>query len=179
MRTLFLFSPMTIILPAIIGAVFIAINILKKRNEKIKKGLVKKFNVVFKILCCLSSIIDLVLVGFITNWAFSPEEAVGIIIALIIPGILTQCIYFLPYLIANSKGHVQETAIFILNLFAGWTVIAWVIALVWAFTKKTIAIPQKSLSNADEIVKYKNLVDSGIISAEEFEVKKKELLNLP
>lgn len=33
-------------------------------------------------------------------------------------------------------------------------------------------------SNADEILKFKNLLDQGIISQEEFEIKKKQLLNL-
>ena len=35
-----------------------------------------------------------------------------------------------------------------------------------------------SKSSADELKKYKNLLDSGIISQEEFEAKKKQLLNL-
>ena len=33
-------------------------------------------------------------------------------------------------------------------------------------------------SQADEILKFKNLLDQGIISEEEFEAKKKQLLNL-
>ena len=33
-------------------------------------------------------------------------------------------------------------------------------------------------SNADEILKYKNLLDLGAITEEEFNTKKKELLNL-
>ena len=33
-------------------------------------------------------------------------------------------------------------------------------------------------SQADEILKFKNLLDQGIISEEEFETKKKQLLNL-
>ena len=37
---------------------------------------------------------------------------------------------------------------------------------------------KESFSNADEIRKYKSLLDDGIISQEEFEQKKKELLNL-
>jgi hypothetical protein len=43
-------------------------------------------------------------------------------------------IYFLPTLVASSRGHKNANAIFVLNLFAGWTVIAWVGALVWSFT---------------------------------------------
>lgn len=157
---------------------FVGKKIIVTRNEKKKSGEIRKLNIVFKILCCLGCVIDLILIGFITNWGFSTEEEFIITLLLIIPGITTQCIYFLPYLIANSKGHDQETAIFILNLFAGWTIIAWVIALVWAFTRKTIVVPQKNLSNADEIAKFKNLLDEGIITEEEFENKKKELLNL-
>lgn len=38
--------------------------------------------------------------------------------------------------------------------------------------------PAGQLSAADEIRKYKELLDSGIISSEEFEQKKKQLLNL-
>ena len=34
------------------------------------------------------------------------------------------------------------------------------------------------LSNTDELLKYKKLLDDGIISQEKFDVKKKELLNL-
>lgn len=36
----------------------------------------------------------------------------------------------------------------------------------------------QQLSPADEILKYKNLLDLGVISEEEFQAKKKELLNL-
>ena len=38
--------------------------------------------------------------------------------------------------------------------------------------------PQVPLSNADELKKYKDLLDSGIISQEEFDAKKKQLLGL-
>lgn len=37
---------------------------------------------------------------------------------------------------------------------------------------------KQQLSGADEIIKYKNLLDSGTITQEEFEVKKKQLLNI-
>ena len=39
-------------------------------------------------------------------------------------------------------------------------------------------IIQQSVSEADEIKKYKELLDSGVISQEEFEAKKKQLLGL-
>lgn len=45
--------------------------------------------------------------------------------------------------------------------------------------KTAIAIPQQSApSTADEIAKYKQLLDAGAITQEEFEAKKKQLLNL-
>lgn len=177
-------SLVTLFLPwLIISAVilfFVGKKIIVSRKEKSKNGKIRKLNIVFKILCCLGCIVDLIIVGLVINWSFSFEDAIPIIVMLIIPGILTQCIYFLPYLIANSKGHEQETAIFVLNLFAGWTVIAWIIALVWAFKEKSLTanVSQISLSNADEIAKFKNLLDTGTITEEEFESKKKELLNL-
>lgn len=44
-------------------------------------------------------------------------------------------IYFFPSFVAYYRGKKNTTAIFILNLFLGWTIIGWVIALVWACTE--------------------------------------------
>jgi hypothetical protein len=50
-----------------------------------------------------------------------------------LPGILLGgLLYFLPTLVGQSKRNAG--AIFALNLLLGWTVIGWVIALVWAMT---------------------------------------------
>lgn len=49
--------------------------------------------------------------------------------------IVISLLYFLPTLIAEIRGKVNASAIFVLNLFLGWTFIGWVVSLVWAFTK--------------------------------------------
>jgi hypothetical protein len=41
-------------------------------------------------------------------------------------------VYFLPSAIAVARKHRNGSAVFMLNLLAGWTVIGWVICLVWA-----------------------------------------------
>lgn len=46
-------------------------------------------------------------------------------------------VYFLPAVVANSRGHANATAIFVLNLFLGWTLIGWVLSLVWALVNRT------------------------------------------
>jgi len=43
-------------------------------------------------------------------------------------------IYFLPFIIASSRNHHNRTAIGVLNLLLGWSVIAWIVALIWACT---------------------------------------------
>ncbi len=40
--------------------------------------------------------------------------------------------YFLPSIIAFAKSKRDLLAIFLLNFFLGWTLIGWVVALVWA-----------------------------------------------
>ena len=49
----------------------------------------------------------------------------GIITILVFVGI-----YFIPTIFGWE--HKDKNAIFILNLFLGWTFIGWVIALIWA-----------------------------------------------
>jgi hypothetical protein len=41
-------------------------------------------------------------------------------------------LYFLPTIIALIKSKRDAVAILLLNLFLGWSVIGWIIALVWA-----------------------------------------------
>jgi hypothetical protein len=43
-------------------------------------------------------------------------------------------IYFMPWLIAIERGHHNATAIFMLDLLLGWTLLGWVIAMVWSCT---------------------------------------------
>lgn len=45
---------------------------------------------------------------------------------------LIFALYFLPTVIAYSKGKKNTDAIMLLNLFFGWTAIGWVVALIWA-----------------------------------------------
>jgi len=40
--------------------------------------------------------------------------------------------YFLPSIIALVRSKRDLLAIFMLNLFLGWSVIGWIVALVWA-----------------------------------------------
>lgn len=42
--------------------------------------------------------------------------------------------YFIPGIVASNRGHVNATAITALNLLLGWTLIGWILALVWALT---------------------------------------------
>lgn len=41
-------------------------------------------------------------------------------------------VYFLPSIVAGTRKKRNANAITVLNLFLGWTLIGWVIALVWA-----------------------------------------------
>lgn len=45
-------------------------------------------------------------------------------------------IHFLPTIIAALRHSRHTLAIFFINLFLGWTVIGWVVALIWACTSE-------------------------------------------
>ncbi|MCX5667381.1 MAG: superinfection immunity protein [Candidatus Omnitrophica bacterium] len=46
--------------------------------------------------------------------------------------VLIFAFYFLPTLVAFLKQHKNKLAIFLLNLLLGWTVLGWVVSLVWS-----------------------------------------------
>lgn len=49
-------------------------------------------------------------------------------------GIVALLLMFLPTLVALLRGHDNTFAIFLTNLLLGWTVIGWIVALIWSFT---------------------------------------------
>lgn len=89
-------------------------------------------------------------------------------LAIILPALIVGLVCgFICRLQASKKGY-SETAFFCLGFFLG--IIGLVVALL---------IPSKqseAISNADGILKYKELLDQGVITQEEFETKKNELM---
>ena len=51
---------------------------------------------------------------------------------------LLSLFYFLPFAIAFNKKRANTGAIFALNLFLGWSLIGWLVALVWALKEEQV-----------------------------------------
>jgi uncharacterized protein (DUF983 family) len=56
--------------------------------------------------------------------------------AVLVAMVLGVALYFLPTFVAWSHKHRNVQALATLNLFLGWTVIGWVVSLVWAMYKR-------------------------------------------
>lgn len=54
----------------------------------------------------------------------------GVIVLVVV--LIAAVIYFVPAMVAWSVNHRNFTAILLLNLFLGWLIVGWVVALVWA-----------------------------------------------
>ena len=48
--------------------------------------------------------------------------------------IFAALFYFLPTVIALARGHHNGFAIFLTNLLLAWTIIGWLVALIWSCT---------------------------------------------
>jgi uncharacterized BrkB/YihY/UPF0761 family membrane protein len=59
--------------------------------------------------------------------------------------VTTILLYTFPWMLANHRRHPQQAAIGVLNIFLGWTVIGWIVALIWAATaiQRVTAEPQQ------------------------------------
>lgn len=56
-----------------------------------------------------------------------------IVIFLIVAALLLW-LYFVPSIIAVKRNHCNQVPIILLNLFLGWLMIPWVVALCWSTT---------------------------------------------
>ena len=98
--------------------------------------------------------------------------------------IICVVFYFAPTFNASSRKHPAKASIFLLNLFLGWTLVGWVVSLVWSASPKK----QPVVVSAEEIApagpdKYQSLdrlgslKDRGLITDEEYQVEKTKILN--
>lgn len=62
-------------------------------------------------------------------------------ISFIIGYILGFALYFLPSIIALAKRN-RRTKVILFNIFLGWTVVMWIISLVWACKREEPEVPQ-------------------------------------
>ncbi len=51
-------------------------------------------------------------------------------------GLIGLGLYFLPTIIAAARHHNHLLPIVLVNIFAGWTFIGWIVALVWSLVGK-------------------------------------------
>ncbi|MFK3815080.1 superinfection immunity protein [Pseudomonas sp. NPDC089407] len=99
--------------------------------------------------------------------------------------LLAVLIYFIPTMVAGKRGHPSGTAIFLLNLLAGWTFIGWLVALVWAasaFSQDAAPTAAASPSPAEgdrfqQLAKLADLKERGHLTTEEFEAEKAKILS--
>lgn len=90
-------------------------------------------------------------------------------------------LYFLPSVIAAKRDNTRMDAIFILNILLGWTIVGWIAAFIWAFfdmDARPISDVQKPtmLNIADELKKLSELKNEGVLTSDEFDRKKQQLL---
>ena len=103
----------------------------------------------------------------------TPDSKFGIAIFIVV--IILGCVfYFLPTLIAIGA----------LNFFLGWTLLGWVVSLVWSLSSESknqqVIIsqryPGKNEDGFDKLSKLKKLLDENAITREEYESEKRKIL---
>lgn len=92
-------------------------------------------------------------------------------------------VYFIPSIHAKSRRHPNLQSIILLNIFLGWTLIGWVVALVWSASAiasveqirvKNAGVPE--LDRYQQLEKLGSLKERGLISDDEYQVEKTRLL---
>jgi hypothetical protein len=69
---------------------------------------------------------------FIKSDLFAGSIGAGFVVLLVVFGL---GVYFLPTIKAYQDKKRNKEAILAVNLFLGWTLVGWVVALAWAFAK--------------------------------------------
>ena len=141
------------------------------------------------LLACALAVVGFVAAGMAWNQGYSGGPAV-------VAGVVFVILHFWPTIVARHRNHPSSGGILALNLFLGWTLIGWVVALAWSLNgaKPSGSSLQGPASNihapgaqartptpgvADELLKLVALRDSGVLTEQEFELQKRKALGEP
>jgi len=95
-------------------------------------------------------------------------------------GIVFFAIYFLPSILGYNKRNFSS--ILMLNFLLGWTLIGWVVAIVWAvsYEKQIDVIVKKSNYDkvTDQLITLKEMYEDGTLTKDEFEKEKRRVLQI-
>ena len=101
-------------------------------------------------------------------------------------------VYFIPTIIAMGAERKNSVAITALNIVLGWTLLGWVIALVWACCNDDVSEPKSAGEKSadkpkvkkedskehlyDALARLADLRDRGALTEEEFQQEKGKVL---
>ena len=90
--------------------------------------------------------------GVLSDYGVPYVENIGqfsgsifMLLFLLIGFVIKLVIYLIPFLISMGRNGRSTTLIFVLNFFMGWTVIGWIIALIWAFLSQPNPVPAEPI----------------------------------
>jgi protein-S-isoprenylcysteine O-methyltransferase Ste14 len=86
-------------------------------------------------------------------------------------------LYMFPSKVARKKSHEQTTAIVWINAILGCTIVLWIAMLIWANSSSKKS-DSNQISLTDELNEIQKLKEQGLITEEEFEEKKKQILGI-
>ncbi|MEQ9491194.1 MAG: superinfection immunity protein [Alphaproteobacteria bacterium] len=77
---------------------------------------------------------DSILFGYVFFLPTMTDSSTGIRLFAALVSFFLLWIYLIPTVIAYRRWHRKVLFIFLVNLAAGWTIIAWIVSLVWALS---------------------------------------------
>ena len=86
--------------------------------------------------CCGYHVILKLPTGSVTHVSEVGGSMSGIVVLLVV--IIGLALYFLPTIIAANRKKTNTVSIFVLNLFLGWSLVGWVVSLVWALAQDQV-----------------------------------------
>lgn len=101
--------------------------------------------------------------------------------------VVAALFYFPPTIVAWLRQHPNRVSILLLNLFLGWTVIGWIVALVWSASSIKRVAPVEQADGRDatdrgddpyrRLEQLAALKERGHLTPEEFESEKTKVLS--
>jgi uncharacterized oligopeptide transporter (OPT) family protein len=87
---------------------------------------------------------------------------------------------FIPVIIAAVRKHNDTILIFLLTFFLGWTVIGWIVALIWSLSSNVQGVARHN-QPVDQSLTVKlneltSLLNKKLITQEEHDAQKKKIL---